>query len=107
MLGNAQKQIELHLGRVVENCDLAGAVDRGHTATWNKLDVALGEGRHQRSRGFGRGRHRTWQRQHEADFAGLADALVHQVIVQHQGAFAGRRRTLEGGPADPNDRVAL
>jgi 5-methylthioadenosine/S-adenosylhomocysteine deaminase len=84
-----------------------GKLVRVNTATRNKLDVALSEGRHQRSRGFGRGRHRTWQRQHEADFAALADAPIDQVIVQHQGAFAGRRRALEGGPADANDRVAL
>ena len=43
----------------------------------------------------------------ERDLAGLADSPVHEVVVQHHGAFARCRRALVGRPAHSNQRLAL
>ena len=104
MLRHSQKEVAGKLGLIVEG-QFAG-LDSGRPSASDEGDSAVLELAQERGRGLRRGRDRGPERHYEGDLALFPDATPGQVVAQHQGAFTGRRRTLERCTANPDHRVA-
>ena len=100
-------EIERQVLAIVESGDPATGIDLGDAAVRHERDVALGEGRDQRLRRVGRGRHRARQGKNHRDLAGVPRARLRQEVMQQKGALARRGRAFVRRSADPDDGAAF